>query len=127
MTPPAAPVPTPNWTHPGTVVRVIDGDTLVIRLDLGRYPVKIEAEASIRIADLHAPELKEPGGIETRAYVMDLVGGYPAWTDVVVQTRKPNPSDPYGRIVADVWLPDGTSIATAVSKFITDHGYGPGR
>lgn len=96
------PVPTPNWCHPAQVVRVIDGDTMVVRLDLGRYGGgdRVEVETTIRVAGLYCPELREPGGHEALARAAELLID----TEVVVQTRKPNPRDPYGRVVADIWL-----------------------
>lgn len=120
----------PNWTHPGTVVRVIDGDTLVIRLDLGRYPHRVQTEVPIRLAGAYAPEMREPGGPETRDHVLELLrstGLTEPYRAVTVRTRKPNPSDPYGRVVADVWADDGTNIGEAVAAFVAEHGYGRGR
>jgi endonuclease YncB( thermonuclease family) len=113
-----APVPSPNWTHPGVVVRVIDGDTLVVRLDLGRYGGGdvVEHTTTIRIAGLYCPELGEPGGEEARDFAKSIVGG----ADVMVQTRKPNPRDAYGRVVADVWIRLGRSFAEEMIE--ADHG-----
>lgn len=109
----AAPVPTPNWTHSAEVVRVVDGDTFVARIDLGRYPTKIHATATIRIAGLWSPEKDEKGGPEATAALMKLLFPEDARPDepvVVLQTRKPDPRDPYGRVVADVWV-DGIGVA----------------
>jgi endonuclease YncB( thermonuclease family) len=107
------PVPTPNWCHPAVVVRVIDGDTLVMRLDLGMYPARFWAEASIRVNGLYCRELDEPGGKEARDFANAVVAnlGIVGW---VAQTVKPNPRDPYGRIVADLWMPNKQSYAEAV-------------
>lgn len=105
--------PTPNWTHYAEVLRVVDGDTLVVSLDLGKYIHKVRVEAPIRIASLYCPELNEPGGKDARAHTMGLAT--PGMT-VTVTTRKPDPRDPYGRIVADVTLPDGRDLATVVAE-----------
>lgn len=104
------PVPTPNWCHPAQVVRVIDGDTMVVRLDLGRYGGgdRVQVETTIRVAGLYCPELREPGGHEALNFAKVLIGLDDA---LVIQTRKPNPRDPYGRVVADIWLSDGSSFA----------------
>lgn len=100
----------PNWTHPAELVRVIDGDTAVLRIDLGRYPAKVWVEHPVRIAGLWCPELREPGGVaameELRLMLMEA-------REIVVQTRKPNPGDVYGRIVAYVWA-DGVIVAEAM-------------
>lgn len=103
------PVPTPNWVHSAAVLRVIDGDTFVARIDLGRFPTKIEATATIRVAGLNAPERKDAGGFEATSSAYQLLS-----ERVVLATRKPDPRDPYGRVVADVWLEDGRSFAEAM-------------
>jgi endonuclease YncB( thermonuclease family) len=43
-----------TWTVPATVVRVVDGDTFVLKLDLGWH---ITLEERCRIAGINAPEL----------------------------------------------------------------------
>lgn len=107
----AMPVPTPNWVKHGTVIRLLDADTLEVRLDLGRYSTKILAQPIVRLAGLYAPERREPGGPEALAHLGLLA---PVGAPVVVQTRKPDPRDPYGRVVADVWNADGAHLATAM-------------
>lgn len=42
------------YTYRANLVRVIDGDTIVMRLDLGFY---ISAEHSLRLVGVNAPEL----------------------------------------------------------------------
>lgn len=100
----------PNWAHPAEVIRVIDGDTFVARLDLGMYwgGAKIEATGPIRIAGLWAPERRQPGGSLAAAVLAELLTR--DRPDIVVRTRKPNPRDAYGRVVADVWAA-GASVA----------------
>lgn len=105
-----APVPSPNWVHYADVVKVIDGDTLSVRLDLGRYPHKIQTEVPIRLAAMNSPELRTEHGPAARDKLRSLTDG----KRLVLQTRKPDPRDPYGRVVADAWLPDGTSLAQAM-------------
>jgi endonuclease YncB( thermonuclease family) len=106
----------PNWTHPGTVLRVIDGDTLLISLDLGKYPHRIRVEAPIRIAGLYSPELDDEGGAEAAAHLLRLLerASLTEAPIVTVTTRKPDPRDPYGRIVADVYLDTGQNVALAM-------------
>lgn len=47
-----------EWTVPATIVRVVDGDTLDVVLDLGW---KISYRAKVRLARCNAPELERPG------------------------------------------------------------------
>lgn len=114
-----APVPTANWVHPATVLRVVDGDTVLVSLDLGRYPHRLRAEVPVRIAGLYAPELRAPGGPEARAALTALLDGP---EPLVAQTRKPDPRDPYGRVVADLW----TSAGVNVAEWMIEAGHGRG-
>jgi endonuclease YncB( thermonuclease family) len=115
----------PNWTHPADVVRIIDGDTFVARIDLGKYPMKVQIEVTIRIAGLYAPERRDPGGPEATAALRSLLGFSTPYTEendpIVLRTRKSDPRDPYGRVVADVWA-DGVNVAEAM----IDAGHGKG-
>lgn len=59
--------------RPGVVVRVIDGDTVVLRLRLGFETL---VEGPCRLAGIDAPEMRQEGGIEAKLWLMDrlLVG-----------------------------------------------------
>lgn len=105
------PIPTPNWCHPGECIAVTDGDTIKARLDLGGYPHRIETTVPVRIADLWAPERDEPGGTDATLTLTQLLAQGP----LVVQTRKPNPRDLYGRVVADLWC-GGVSVAAEMVR-----------
>lgn len=126
----SAPVILPNWTFPGRVVRVRDGDTLVVALDRGRFSGggRDWHEGAIRIRGLWCPEMNEEGGPEARTGLVDLLlegreedeaiglrfmllSGWDPRPQVICRTLRGNPQDPYGRIVADVWTHDGRSVA----------------
>jgi endonuclease YncB( thermonuclease family) len=119
--PDTAPVPAPNWVHPAEVVRVIDGDTFIARIDLGRYfgGGKVISEGPIRVVGLYCAELHEKGGPEAGLAARDLLRahGLPVVNPpVTLATRKPDSKDPYGRVLADVWLPDGRSFADEMTR-----------
>lgn len=59
-----------NFEYTGSVVRVIDADTLVLNLDLG-FRVHVEIEG--RINGVDAPELSTPEGQHARAEIVTLV------------------------------------------------------
>jgi endonuclease YncB( thermonuclease family) len=111
----SAPVPEVTWTHPAVAVRVIDGDTFVARVDLGKYPTKFWAEPIIRLNALYAPERNEIGGSEATAALTQMIMG----RELVIQTKKADPRDPYGRVVADVWVGN-----VNVSAFMVSLGHG---
>ena len=89
---------------PATVVRVVDGDTLIVRLD-GR-------EETVRLIGVDTPETVhptigvEPGGPEASAFTKRLLPpGTTVRLELDVQER-----DRYGRLLAYVYLPDGRMV-----------------
>jgi hypothetical protein len=46
-----------TWTVPATVLRVVDGDTLEVLLDLGWH---ITLKSKLRLAGVNCPELEKP-------------------------------------------------------------------
>jgi endonuclease YncB( thermonuclease family) len=99
-------VPSPYSEYYGAIERVIDGDTLVVRLDL--WP-GLEAVYSVRARDIDAPELKGAAcpqeklwAEEARAQAEKL---YPVGTTVRIEKVE---IDSFGRAVADIrrWRSD---------------------
>ncbi len=74
----------------GRVVRVKDGDSLVVeRLDVKR-------SSEIRLAGIDAPELGQPWGIQSRSALRRMVQGEHVRVEVTDRDR-------YGRLVGKVW------------------------
>lgn len=89
------------------LVRVVDGDTLVLDLDLGFYQSRVGQP--YRLLRINAPELNTPEG---KAAKMGLEGFL--WTPgglapkvLVAQTQR---SDHFGRFLAEV-LADGKNVS----------------
>jgi micrococcal nuclease len=86
-------------TIEGTVVRVVDGDTIHVRLT--------DRVEKIRYIGVNTPEIhhpskgEEPGGREAAEVNRGLVGGRRVRLELDVQTR-----DRYGRLLAYVWVGD---------------------
>jgi micrococcal nuclease len=82
-----------------TVVRVVDGDTIQVRIG-GRLE-------KVRYIGVNTPEVhhptkgEEPGGREATEVNRGLVEGKPARLELDVQER-----DRYGRVLAYVWVGD---------------------
>jgi len=95
-----AEAPTPSFTYAAKVVRVIDGDTIKVDIDLG-FGVWVHNH-SIRLLGVHAPEItgkdKAIGQQETAALAAIL----PAGTDIVLITQKDR-SDKYGRYLGRIY------------------------
>lgn len=74
----------------GTVVRVKDGDSLMVeRLDVRRT-------SEVRLAGIDAPELGQPWGIQSRTALRRMVLGDRVRVEVFDR-------DSYGRLVGKVW------------------------
>jgi micrococcal nuclease len=77
------------------VVGVADGDTISVLRDKTTY--------RIRLHGIDAPERGQPYGSRAKQYASELAFG-------TVVTVEPVDRDQYGRLVADVRLPDGRSL-----------------
>ena len=84
------------------VTRVIDGDTVVVDVDLGFFVTL--RDQTLRLAKVNAPELKgktAEEGAKSKEALRQLVEG----KDVVLRTYKSG-NDKYGRILAEVFVGD---------------------
>jgi endonuclease YncB( thermonuclease family) len=94
----------PSFRYAGDVVRVIDGDTIVIDVDLG-FGIWLRSQ-SFRLLGVNAREHSAPGGKEAR---MNLASMLPVGTRLTVTSVK---ADKYGgRFDAMLTLPDGRDVA----------------
>jgi endonuclease YncB( thermonuclease family) len=75
---------------------VIDGDTLLLNIDLG---FKVIKEQRVRLTQIDAAEMKTEEGKKSFKYLRDLAAGLDV---VVVKTSK---VDIYGRYLGDVFYP----------------------
>lgn len=83
-----------TWTVPATVVRIVDGDTLILDLDLG-WDIHRPLERC-RLARCNAPEMSTPEGVAARDYVVGLL---PIGTAVTFVSKR---LDNYGRPLGEV-------------------------
>jgi endonuclease YncB( thermonuclease family) len=104
--------PAPNYTHKAELVeRVIDGDTYLLRLDLGTYAgVRLDPVVDIRLEGIDVVERSSALGPAAAA----LAEATLRRGKIVVQTSKPDLSGPLGvtfaRTRGRVWV-DGTDVA----------------
>jgi endonuclease YncB( thermonuclease family) len=106
--PPAEPGPAPTPATPTTVeavvVRVVDGDTVVL-----------EGRERVRVTNINAPEIDEELGLESRDLAVKLVQGKQA--TITSATR-----DGYGRLVGDVVVA-GKSLSEELVRAGLAHVY----
>jgi micrococcal nuclease len=98
------------YTYEGHVLRVIDGDTYEIQVDLGFHMHKVDR---FRIAGVDTPETWRPKtesekehGLKATQFVKDLIEG----EKVVIETIK---ADLYGRYLCNIEL-DGQDLAILI-------------
>jgi micrococcal nuclease len=72
------------YEYKATVVRIVDGDTVLLDLDLGFYMV---ARMSCRLAGLNSIELNQPGGSAAKSYLASLL---PVGSELIVNSVKPD-------------------------------------
>jgi endonuclease YncB( thermonuclease family) len=84
----------PTYIYKAVVERIIDGDTLILRIDLG---FQVWKEQRIRLAGIDCPPIDEPKGYEAFEYVRDQLARVPF---VMVRTHK---IDVHGRYIGDVF------------------------
>ena len=98
----AAPLTPTGFTEPATVVRVVDGDTIVVDRGTG--------QESLRYIGVDTPETVHPTvplewmGNEASAFNRLLVEGRQ-----IVLERDISDVDQYGRLLRYVWIQDGTA------------------
>ncbi len=85
-----------HYQVPATVVRVIDGDTIVLDLDLGWHITRREA---CRIEGVDAPEMDTAEGRAAKRWAEQRL---PAGTEVTFMSYR---LDKYGRPLGEIILP----------------------
>lgn len=106
----------------GAVVRVIDGDTLDLRV-LAVYKDKYlsfnGSEIRVRLADINAPELGTPEGEEAKKALTSLVSGKNIYLDIddlYIYDR-------YKRVVAAAYLPINSTHLLNINLWLALNGY----
>lgn len=102
-----------EYWYQAEVVSIHDGDTMTLKIDMGR---RIYAIDSIRLYRINAPELSQAGGKESRDYLRLLC---PVGFAVRVRTFK-NQADKYGRWLGEVYY-DWTD--TCVNDMMVTSGH----
>lgn len=98
------------WTYAAHVLRVVDGDTLDVVVDLG---LGHRAFPRLRLRGIDTPELYTRKGQQARDVVTATLADVPF---VLISTRR---TDTYGRYLADVkYLPEATDVAEVQAEGI---------
>lgn len=107
------------WTVPATVLRVVDGDTVRLELDLGWHTYRVE---NCRVAGINAPELSTEAGKAARAHAEQLLP--PGARVTFISQKLDKYGRPLGRVVHDgVDFGAATLAAGHASPFMTPLDY----
>jgi len=79
-------------TYPALIERIIDGDTVVARLDLG---LGVEILQPVQLAGVNAPERHTDAGKQAIAYVQERL----LHRAVTVAINRQRPRDTFGRLL----------------------------
>lgn len=93
------------YEYYATVVKVVDGDTVHLNIDLG---LNINHFIKCRLARINSPELSTPEGKLAKGYLQDILTG----EKIIVRTVK-DKTEKYGRYLVE--------IETAYRGNINDH------
>lgn len=100
---------TPAYRYSAEVLRILDGDTIEVSLDLG---FNLRQRMLLRLYGLNAQELhdknaaKRASAFEAKKFVDSHIGG----KTVIAETVKPK--DKFGRYLCNVYLEDGKCLNT---------------
>lgn len=116
----AAPVPT--WIYEAALLRVVDGDTLEVAVDLG---FRVRMITPVRLNGLNCAEHDTPAGDAATAYNTEWLAKIPVL--VIVAAKPRDFGDKFGRWLATVWGNDRclNDDLIASGHAITWNGKGP--
>ena len=103
------------YCYRAIVTRVIDGDTLVVDIDLGLGVWK--KDERIRLLGLNTPELRDAGGVAAKEYVESKMLAQP----VFIQTRK-DKKGKYGRYLGVIYFYHGAQVIN-LNDLLVEKGY----
>jgi micrococcal nuclease len=106
-----------DYTRNARVLRVIDGDTVELSIDLG---FDISQMRSCRLAGINAPEVHgatKEAGLASKAYLSELLR---PGLDLVCQTIKTN--DKYGRYLAKLYTNDANGATYCINDKLVAAG-----
>jgi micrococcal nuclease len=92
------------YTYKAKVMRVIDGDTIELTIDLG---YKVYWNSNCRLHGINAPELKGDqmdAGLKAREFLRSRL---PVGRDIVIRSKS---LDKYGRPIVEIINMDGTIL-----------------
>ena len=101
------------YTYEAKVIRVVDGDTVDLDIDLGFHTRVIKR---IRLSFINAPERHTDLGKRSKDFLLKSI---PEGSKVIIKTQLDS-TDKYGRVVGEIFAPDQIS---SINKLMVDGGF----
>lgn len=95
-----------------TLLRVIDGDTIQVAIDVG---FRFQTVQTLRLLELDTPERGQPGFLEARTKLAQLITG-PALRVVTVK------QDSFGRWLSTVWA-GGEDVSRLMREWMAQQAW----
>ena len=98
------------YTYKATIVRIVDGDTIYVDVDLGFF---LRQTMKVRLKGVNTPETRgvsRPEGLKAKQFVIDTLADCPV---VVINTSK---IGKFGRYIADVLFLPGSDSPSEILK-----------
>lgn len=105
-----------SYEYDATLVRVVDGDTVILKIDLG---FKVEIEQSCRLYGLDTPEIigeSRVAGLAAKTFVETSLST--AVGKLRVRTHKPG-RDKYGRYLVELFYTSGENDVCLNEQLLT--------
>jgi len=121
----------PSYEFPVVISRIVDGDTVDARIDIG---FKIVYEERIRLLGLDTPESftsnkkEKVLGLAAKYRIKELIASANALPkkrgkkDVVLKTSKDGKGK-FGRILGEIWINSNTGDGVNVNQILIDEGH----
>ncbi len=97
------------YSYRARVIRILDGDTVVLSADLG---FKVFTEIPVRLAHIDTPELRSPDdeeaarAMEAKRKLIELL----ADPNVIIRSFKPFKGDKFGRYLVEIINSAGVNV-----------------
>lgn len=101
------------YTYEAKVIKVIDGDTVDLEIDLGFH---IRVTKRIRLSFINAPEMNTDLGKRSKEFLLKSI---PEGANVIIKTQLDS-TDKYGRVLGEIFAPDQIS---SINKLMVDGGF----
>jgi len=105
------------YEYRAKVIKVYDGDTITVELDLG---FKIKKEEKIRLAGINTPEVRgeeRESGLISRDRLRELIMD----KDIIIRTYK-DKKGKYGRYIGDITYVDEGGEVYFVNDWLVEQG-----